>query len=125
MLGFSVASRCAGLGIEKTSSAAARHQHGGDAIGGLGREAVEQAAGDRPDDGRRLPGGGVPGDRVGEVFLGHEVGDQRCRGRSEEGAGDAEDGKHGEDRPDAGQAAQREEQQRQRAQRLDAGRRRP
>ena len=90
--------RWAGLGMEKTSSAGRRHQHRRGAVGDLGREAVEQAAGDRADDGRRLPCGRIPGHRVGEILRRHQIGDQRGRGRAEEGAGDAEDRQHGEDR---------------------------
>ena len=76
---MSVAVRCAGFGIEKTSSALATISSAADAVGGLGRQSVEQAAGHRADDGRRLPGRRIPGDRVGEVLRRHEIGDKRGR----------------------------------------------
>ncbi len=83
-------------------------------------DAVEQAAGDRPDDGRDLPRRGRQGDGRGERLGRHEVGDQRLLGGIEKGAGDAEDEENGEDRPDRGRAAQDEDEQGSRAQRFRA-----
>jgi hypothetical protein len=52
---------------------------------------------------------------IGEVLGWHEVGHQRRRGRSEEGAGHAEHGQDREDRRRSGEPAQGQQKDRQRA----------
>ena len=66
----------AGRGEEQAS-----HQKGGDRA-----SHIEQPAHRRADDARGGPGGGIPGHRIGEVFLGDHIGGQRLRGRIGEGA---------------------------------------
>ena len=108
----------------KISSGGDQHQHGGGGVGGFGRDAIEQAAGDRADDGRRLPGRRVPGNRVAEIFRRHQIGEQRRRGRSVKGARHAEQRQHGEDRQRTDEAAQRQEQKDERTACLDHRRQR-
>ena len=86
------------LGDRQNQQAADQHEQRGDGVGYFRRQPVQQAARHRADDGGGLPGRGIPGDRIGEILGRHQIGDQRARGRAEEGAGDAEQAEHQEDR---------------------------
>ena len=74
------------------------HEHVGQAVVG----GVEEPAGDRTDDRRDLPGGGVAGDHPRHPFGRDDIGGQRSRRRRRHGPGRPEDDGEAEQRSDGG-----------------------
>ena len=99
-----------------------QHEGASRPVGDFPRQAVEKSARDGPDDGCGLPRRGIPRHRVGEVLGRHEIGHQRGRGGSEEGAGHAEDGEDREDRSRSRQAHDGDSKEHERAGAFERGR---